>query len=108
MKPFDYPFDAAGVQYILRYSFKVRRVFERTRKKTVPGILKRLSDPETQTADELVEIFILLLSDAHPDMTEDRVFEIIEKLGGEDAAVELLTNALKEQSPEEGGAKNPM
>jgi hypothetical protein len=105
MKPFDYPFEAAGKKYTLRYSFQARRSFERKTKKSVPGMLKRLTEPETQTADELIDMFLLLLSTSHPDVTADEVGNIIDDLGGDDAAMVLLSEALSSQMP--AGAVNP-
>jgi chemotaxis regulatin CheY-phosphate phosphatase CheZ len=107
MKPFDYPFQANGMQYHLRYSFQARRAFERKHKKSVPGMLKRLSDADTQTADELVDLFMLMLATDHPDLTSDKIDEIIEVIGGEDAAVTLLTNALASQVPGAEGDPRP-
>ena len=94
MKPFDHTFTAGGKEYVLRYSFQARRNYERKTGKSVPGILKRLTDPETQTADELIEMFLLLLSSKQPDITQDQIGQLIDDMGGEDEAMSILTNVL--------------
>lgn len=102
MKAFDYQFEVDGKKYTLRYSFMVRRAFEQTHKKSVPGMLNRLTNPDTQTADELLDVFVLLLASAHPNVTADDVAKIIDDLGGEDEAITLLTKALESQVPKAG------
>lgn len=101
MKPFDYPFSVNGKEYALRYSFKSRREFENKYKKSVPGLMKRLIDPEGQMADDLINMFVLLLSTNHPEVTNEQVEKIIEDMGGEDEAMTMLTKALEAQMGDE-------
>lgn len=105
MKPFDYPFRADGREYTLRYSWKARREFERKHKRSVPGMLKRLANADTQTADELVDVFTLMLSTDNPQVTADEIEKIIEDLGGEDEAITLLGEALSSQLPVEDNTR---
>jgi hypothetical protein len=94
LKPFDHAFTADGKEYVLRYSFKARRVFEKRTGKSVPGIIKRLADPETQMADDVIEMFTVLLDSNNPNITADEVAKIIDDMGGEDAALTVLTKAI--------------
>lgn len=94
MKPFDHTFTAGGKEYVLRYSFQARRNFEHKTGKSVPGILKKLAEPESQTADELIDMYVLLLSSTQPDITADQVIQLIDEMGGEDEALVQLTNAI--------------
>jgi len=105
MKPFDYQFKANGADYTLRYNFQVRLDFEEKYKKTVPGMLKRLADAETQTAAELVDILKLMLSADNPKITNVEVCKIIDDLGGEDETLALIMRALAIQTPPEEGAR---
>lgn len=81
MKPFDYPITVDGKEYILRYSFKTRREFERKHKKSVAGLLQKIANPDTQTADDVIDLTMLLLASHHPDMTAEQVENMIDSVG---------------------------
>jgi t-SNARE complex subunit (syntaxin) len=56
-----------------------------------------MSEVETQTAEHMIKVFQLLLMTDKPNITDDEVEKIIVDLGGEDAAMEVLTKAISTQ-----------
>jgi len=105
MKPFDYTFNVAGKPYVLRYSFAARRQFERQENISFPAFMRLLAEPATQTADNIVKLFRMMLSTNHSDMSDVDVEVLIDQMGGEDVALKMFTDVIEDQT---GGDKpNP-
>lgn len=94
MKPFEYPLKVGDRTYRLAYTFKVRRAFETKHKRSVSSLLNALGDPEQQTAEELIQLFSMFLSTHHPELAEDDIAELIDRMGGEDVAMREIGKAL--------------
>ena len=101
MKIFDHKFTAGGTEYTLSYTFAARRAFERKYKKSVPGSIRKLADVDTQTADALIDVFLLLLGTHHPDITEEQVVVLIDQMGGDDEAMNMLRDVLADNEKNE-------
>lgn len=107
MRAFDHSVEIAGLTYILRYSFKARREYERKHKgKSVAAIFQRLADTATQTADDIVDVMMVLLSSNHSDVDEDQVVQMIDAMGGEDAVIRLLVSVIDPSQAEDKDSKN--
>lgn len=96
MKPFEHKFTIGEQNYTLSYTFAARRAFEREHKMSVPALVSRLANVETQTADALISVFLLLLSTHHPQLTADDVSSLVDQMGGDDQAIDLLRQVLED------------
>ena len=96
MKPFEHKFTVGSDEYTLSYTFAARRAFEREHKRSVPSALNKLANVETQTADAIIDIFLLLLNAHHPTMTDNDVANMVDKMGGDDQALDMLRQILED------------
>src|SRR5262245_48618627 len=103
MLDFSHTFESGGKNYKLNYTFKARRMFERQTKRSVPLLMKQIQEPETQTAENMVEVFRMLLRNDQPKINPDEVAEIIDDLG-ERKAMALMVQCLKDMG---GGDDEP-
>jgi hypothetical protein len=102
MKSFDYRFETGGKTYTLRYSFGARRAFEKQFGRTMPSLVGALSDTATQSAEDMILMFRLLLLSCHPEMSDDDIANMIEELS-EDEAMRIMNAALLQQGGGEAG-----